>query len=798
MYLNLWNLHMAFHLKQYFKENRKLRKALLILGLVLVFIPLLVIIFISPITKHFIEKYDVQYTGRQIEMSRAYVNPFTGYVYLSNVKMLESKSDSVFFSADGLSLNISMLKLFSGTYEISQLDLDQPRFAIIQENKKLNFSDLIEKFTPKGPRDTSKAEIHFNVLDINLKKGIVYFRDKLIPINYFVQNVNIHSPGIKWNLDTIATQFSFESGMGSGRMQGDFEINTKNKDYKLSVVVKKYDLNIIEQYLKDLTNYGTFSAFLDADLKSAGTFKKVENVTTSGSIVISDFHFGKNPKEDYASFEKLAIAINVISPKQKKFYYDSISLTKPYFKYEKYDHLDNIQTIFGQNGSNLVAAENSQTQFNLIIEIADYIRELSKNFFRSRYRIDRFAIYDGNIKYNDYSTTEKFSIGMSPLTILADSIDKSNVRVHAKLLTGIIPYGNGSVYLSINPKDSSDFDLNYHLQNIPVTIFNPYVISQTSFPFDRGSVELKGDWRVRNAKIKSDNHLIVIDPRVTQRIKNDDTKWLPLRLIMAFVRERGNVIDYEIPITGDLKDPKFHWRDVILDILKNIFVKPATTSYRMQVKNTEIEIEKSLALTWDMRNKTLTNKQEIFVERMAEYLENTPDASITIIPHLYSLKEKEYILFFEAKKKYYILTNKINEQSLSKSDIEKIEKMSVKDEHFVKYLNKVVKDTLIFTIQEKCSSYIGSAIVDSEFKKLNEGRKSTFLSYFKKDNLGIRLKMGKGNTVIPYNGFSFYKIEYKGALPKALLNAYNDMNQLNNESPRRKYKSVRLKNKSLL
>ena len=68
--------------------------------------------------------------------------------------------------------------------------------------------------------------------------------------------------------------------------------------------------------------------------------------------------------------------------KQLKFYYDSISLTKPYFNYEKYDSLDNLQTIFGQNGSNLKAADNSEAQFNLIIEIADYIRELSKNFFK--------------------------------------------------------------------------------------------------------------------------------------------------------------------------------------------------------------------------------------------------------------------------------------------------------------------------------------------------------------------------------------------------------------------------------
>jgi hypothetical protein len=66
---------------------------------------------------------------------------------------------------------------------------------------------------------------------------------------------------------------------------------------------------------------------------------------------------------------------------------------------------------------------------------------------------------------------------------------------------------------------------------------------------------------VRNGFIQSDNHVVIIDPRRTKRVRNKDKSWLPLPLIMSLVRERGNVIDYEIPITGNLKDPKFHLKD---------------------------------------------------------------------------------------------------------------------------------------------------------------------------------------------------------------------------------------------
>jgi hypothetical protein len=52
---------------------------------------------------------------------------------------------------------------------------------------------------------------------------------------------------------------------------------------------------------------------------------------------------------------------------------------------------------------------------------------------------------------------------------------------------------------------------------------------------------------------------------------------------MALVRENGNVIDYEIPISGDLKNPVFHLRDALFDLLENIFYQ--TGEYSLQDEN---------------------------------------------------------------------------------------------------------------------------------------------------------------------------------------------------------------------
>ncbi len=776
-------------------KHHRLRNILLILLGIIVVIVIVVIAFISPIVKYAIEKYDEKYTGRQVTMDWAYVNPFSGYIYFNDLKIYESKSDSVFFSANGISLHLDMYKLLSKEYEIKDLTFNSPKGIVVQYKKNVfNFSDLVEKFSakPNEPKE-NKPPVHFNLLNVLIKNGEFHLRELMTPVNYYIKNVTVDCSGKRWNADTTGAKFSFDSGIGSGNIKGDIHLNTTSSDYRMAVVIHNLDLKLIEQYLKDLTNYGSLRAFVDADVKAKGNFNDGRNVDAQGQVAISDFHFGSSPNEDIVSFKKFILIVDQLNPKMHKYMFDSVSLTHPFFKFERYDHLDNIENIFGQKGSKVAAVAASPEKFNLVIEMAKYVKLLAKNFFRSDYKINRLAIYKGNFKFNDYSISEKFSIAANPLTIIADSINKNKKRVTFQLHSGIKPYGNLAITLSINPNDSSDFELNYNVEKINAAVLNPYLVTHTTFPLDRGSIQFKGASNVKNGAIQSNNHLLVIDPRITQRIKNKNNSWLPLRLIMFFVRERGNAIDYEIPITGNLNNPHFHFKDVIFDILTNVFVKPATTIYRTEVKTVENTIEKTLVFNWEIGASKLMSDEEKFIEKLVGFLKKNPTASISAQPMQYAEKEKEYILFFEAKKQYYLIINKKTPFTFSEKDSISVSKMSVKDSMFVNYLNAHLKDKMLFTIQQKCTAFVGSAIVNKKFDQLIRKREEVFKNYFIEQNLSDRLKIRASQNEVPFNGFSYYKISYNGEVPEELKKAFEKLNEFDNESPRKKLKEEREK-----
>ena len=777
--------------------RKRWKKIVIRLSLTLITCIVLVIAFISPIAKYLIERYDHKYLGREITMDWAYVNPFTGYVHLDDVIVHENKSDTTFFSASGISADFSLLKLFSKTYQINSLVIDDPNGFITRNKSDFNFSDLILKFSKKEDKIVIKKEpVKFNIVDVEIRNGAFYYNEPLTPIKFFIKDVNLKSSGKYWNVDTMNGKLSFKTGIGSGEIKSEFMINSNSLDYRINVITRKLDLSIIEQYLKDLSNYGTISAIIDADLKTKGNFKSKERINIKGDLAVTEFHFGKNRKVDYASCKALKVRITEIDPENRKYFFDSVLVSAPGFKYERYDYLDNFQRMFGVKGSAVTVVNKDSQKFNLILEIAKYVKVLFKNILKSDYKVNNLAINDGDLIYNDFSLREKFSIALYPLSVKADSIDNTKKNVNLFLKSGIKPYGLLSVAITMSTKSNEDFDMHYKFKNIPASLFNPFLITYTSFPLDRGSIELFGNWSVRNDIIKSTNHLIIIDPRISKKIKRKDTRWLPIPLIMFFVRERGNVIDYEIPITGDLKNPKFHIRDAVMDLVENIFIKPPTTPYSFEVKNAENEIEKSTSIVWAMRQTNLSKSQKRFLNKISNFLKNNSETRILIQPTNYEEKERENILFFEAKKKYYLSNNNLKLGSLTEDDSVTIDKMSSKDPSFVEYLNMNVKDSTLFTVQEKCNRLLGANAVNIKYKVLMKSRIQSFKEIFISEGTDKQLKMVAAKNNVPFNGFSSFKIGYKGEIPESLIEAYDRLNEFNTESPREKYVKFRSKVKT--
>jgi len=72
------------------------------------------------------------------------------------------------------------------------------------------------------------------------------------------------------------------------------------------------------------------------------------------------------------------------------------------------------------------------------------------------------------------------------------------------------------------------------------------------------------------------------------------------------------------------------------------------------------------------------------------------------------------------------------------------------------------------------------------------------MNYFKEKNVDKRVRLLSAKNEIPYNGFSYYKIEYKGTIPDYLMKAYQQMVEFNENEPRSKFQKERKESKTKL
>ncbi|HYV93081.1 MAG TPA: DUF748 domain-containing protein [Chitinophagales bacterium] len=739
-----------------------MRIALIIFIILFIFIAV-VIAFISPIMKHLIEENSEEYIGRKVTMGWLYFNPFTGGMFAHDIIMFERQSSDTFIRASGVSCNVHVIELFKKTFNFSHITLDRPWMNIIQDSNHVNFADWLVKDS------TKKATMRYCIRNIQINDGEIHYTETVLPVYYYIKKVNIYCPAIEWNIDTMLYKYDFESGTGSGKVKGVFNINVKSKDFDLRTLVSHLDLEPMEQYVKDFASYGDFSAFLDANIHTIGNTTDQMKMMTKGNFAITDFHFGKTAGDDYISFSKFSTNIDSLSPANKKYFFSEVALDSPYIKYEKYDSLDNFSRIVGPNGANIQEARAQHASFNIIFFIADYLKELALNIVNSDYHLNQLSITNAHLLFNDYSLLEKFSLTADPIKITARNMSTRDQRMSFAVQAKFHPFGDVDIKIDVDPKILGDFHLTYDFDNLPLPVFNPYMVTSTAHPFHKGTMELHGDWKIANKRINGENHVLIINPELADKVKNKGATSLPMGIVMWFMRRWNRTIDISIPITGDLKNPTYHFSDVIFEALKNLFVKPPIFPYTQTLVKERKKEENFILMEWKPMQSMMDNDQQDQLKKISRYMIRNPQAKLIISPTYFENLEKESILFYEAKKKFYASLHKLKPDSLTEDDSIAIMKMSIKDSVFTRYLDRAVNQSeLEFTVQGKCRKFVGQSKVNKEYKELIDTRKKQIMDYLADKKVSDRVTFEHGESTIPPSGFSHYHFNYEGEQPEAV------------------------------
>jgi len=694
---------------------------------------------VSPIAKYIIEKNSEAWTGRKITMNSLFINLWKWNVTVKDLKVYENKSDKVFFSAGKLFTDISVLPVLKGEYRINTIQIESPDVVIEQNGSNFNFDDLVTRFTAvdttqKKPEQPSEP-VKYRIQNIEILNGTITYRDKVINHEVVLQKFKLGCPLLTWDspLFDAATDFTFKSG---GKADVRISLNLDSLSYLLDAYVFKLDLKLLTPYLKDYVKTSYFGGFLDTRLRIKGDFDVPEAVALKGNISLSDFRIDDEAKVTVASWKDFAIAIDSLDVAGNMYDFGEISLDSPYLLFEYYEKSDNFTNMMVPSGtaaSDTTVSAGEVDYSNPFTIMADYVKQISKDYIISNYTAKDVLLHDGHIVYRDYTLEDKFVYDLTNLELGSGRIDSKSDSVTFDLSCLANRSGKLKAHVAFDPRDYMNMAINYSIEKMRISDFNPYSKFYVAHAFVEGSLFYNSTNSIRNGKLKSTNVMSIKKIEVSKKMKGVGLYEMPLRLAIAILRDRKGNIELDIPVEGDLKDPTYKLGKLIWQIVKNLVVKAATAPFDLLAKAFGGSEEDIKFVRFEYLQKQFEGRQMKSLDLISKALTEKPELKVALVQVASRDSEKELLALSLAKGIYY--KKKIMQSpkdSLVEKDYKAIADIPNKDPMFNAWLNEqfLPEDVSGMPSQLKSRKLIGEQMLGQEVNKLFAIRNQIVLDYF--------------------------------------------------------------------
>ncbi|HLX93328.1 MAG TPA: DUF748 domain-containing protein [Puia sp.] len=707
--------------------SKKLRRTLITVFAVLAAILFLVLFFLSTIVKYLIEKYSEKYTGRKITLAALHINVFDGVVRADGLRINEAKSDAAFFACREFYVNLTLFKLWSGKYEITELRLDHPVINVIQKGNHFNFDDLLKRFGESNGAPSKKSKpAAYRVTNFEIDSATVIYVNKSPYNKIEVIDWDTRIPLIASNdpVCRIHTDLSLQSG---GKFDGDAVINADTYLYRARMALERYNISMLYPYLHDYLKVKKLEGLLSANLSFSGSIKKPQDLAASGSLNAVRLLVVDNTDEKLAAAEKIEARVDSINTKENRYDFQNLTITRPFLQLSMYNDGYNFERLMTTPASN--ATDTSKAAYaNLFLMMADYLQSIIKEYVANNYNARQVRVEQGHFIFTDYTLQDKFQYDLDSLQIESDKISSRNNLITLEARSRLNKSGVMNGRMTVNPANFQDMDIDCTVSDMLISDFNPYSKYYVATPFLNGTAAYTNNTTILRRKLKSKNVVTIVKIEAGRKVKNKTAMNLPIRLAVALLKDVHGNINLEIPVTGSLDDPKFRWGKVVWQVLKNIVVKAATAPFRLFAHVFGGREEDYKEVNFAILQDSVMNEQQKILNNLANILRQKPDLKLELLSVDNLQDEVEAFAISEAKKLYAAADS--NRQIGNPANIDD------HDSLFNHFVESRLSSSSFMSIQEKCVQLIGREKCATAIREIENRRNFSVSGFFVQKQIG--------------------------------------------------------------
>lgn len=189
----------------------------------------------------------------------------------------------------------------------------------------------------------------------------------------------------------------------------------------------------------------------------------------------------------------------------------------------------------------------------------------------------------GRFTFSDKTLSPQFESVVAPvdLTVTGFSLDP-NKRAELDL-TAII---DGSAPITakgwISPlKDPVEANSTVTLKNLDLVALSPYSAKFIAYPVARGQLDWEASLNSENSTLDMRNAIKARQLELGDKVESPDAADVPVKMGLALLRDMSGDIAINLPVKGDLNDPKFSIGGIVMQAFLGLIVKAIASPFTL-------------------------------------------------------------------------------------------------------------------------------------------------------------------------------------------------------------------------
>ncbi len=587
------------------------RKVALWVSGILIFYAVFGFLILPPIVRVVAVKQLSKQLGREVSIEKVKINPFA---FSASVRgfLIKDKDGQPFVSWDEVYVNLQFSSFFGHGWVIKDISVSKP-FARVRVNKDstFNFSDIIAKFATNAPAPPPKPV----VAATNTEGGIVFLLRSVTnavamlvnSTNQFsvtIQNITVtncalhledfvNSRPARLDLSELTLDAKNISTIPGTNLTANLSLRwNKNGSIKVATAVSllpptadirldldQLDLGSLDPFLEPKLNLYILGSKigLHGDIGLRTPKDGLPQVTFHGDASLDDFHTVDGvAAEDLVKWNSIGFNGIDVNLNPQSAGIQEIDMNNAYARLvietNKTINLFNALRMTGTN-----APDTNET------EIAAAPKSVTTNAPLPQVSIGAIVITNTAFSFTDRSLSPNVNLAVQSVNgsiagLSTEQLQHADIALSA-MIDGV---GPASITGTLNPFSGTLTNvIKISVKDMDLTPTGPYSGKFAGYGIAEGKLNLDLEYEIVGKKLTSKNVITLDQFTFGEKVDSPDATHLPVRLAIAILKDREGKIVLDVPVEGDLGDPKFRVGKVVARAIMNILEKVATSPFSL-------------------------------------------------------------------------------------------------------------------------------------------------------------------------------------------------------------------------